>query len=31
VRTEPGRAAAAGDEVTVVFPDKALVLFPADA
>ena len=30
VRTEPGRAAAAGDEVTVVFPDKALVLFPAD-
>ena len=30
VRTEPARAAAAGDEVTVVFPDKALVLFPAD-
>ena len=31
VRTEPGRAAAAGDEVTVIFPGKALVLFPADA
>ncbi len=31
VRTDPARAAAAGDEVTVVFPDKALVLFAADA
>ena len=30
VRTEPARAAAAGDAVTVIFPDDALVLFPAD-
>jgi iron(III) transport system ATP-binding protein len=30
VRTDPGCAAAAGDEVTVVFPEQAFVLFPAD-
>jgi iron(III) transport system ATP-binding protein len=30
VRTDPGRAAAAGDEVTVVFSEQAFVLFPAD-